>query len=238
MTLRFTCLFAPVLTITLACGPGEADTSDSAGSSSSASTTGTATSTSASTGTSTDDPTTTAASTITGTATTATTTTTTTTTTGEVTTSTGELTTEGPGTTLVTTTGTTGEPGEGEYAAMFWSGGLNHIIVRKRDLNADLCAVIGFAWPTDAPPELTLPDQWGLQFAQIGQGAATCFDDLLGPLDGGVNATAAQGTAAWDEQALCPPLIDIDVTLTFPQDQPWVPADDHLAALQIATQGC
>lgn len=168
----------------------------------------------------------------TGLATTAATITTTTTTTAETTT--------GETTTTTTTTETTAADPNVQYAAFFVAGGLDHILIHKADFTNDRCTTLHLARPTDGDPSLaiTVPDEWGPQNAGIVMGTAGCLDGMLG--DFGVAATAGAGVVAWppDPMQLCPAAIDLDLSLDFPQDQPWVPAQEPLTIAGLPVQNC
>lgn len=168
----------------------------------------------------------------TGLATTAATITTTTTTTAETTT--------GETTTTTTTTETTAADPDVQYAAFFFAGGLDHILIHKADFTNDRCTTLHLARPTDGDPSLaiTVPDEWGPQNAGIVMGTAGCLDGMLG--DFGVAATAGAGVVAWppDPMQLCPAAIDLDLSLDFPQDQPWVPAQEPLTIAGLPVQNC
>lgn len=243
-------LALPVLSAILACGPRPAETCDPAcppehcvfeeGWQCLPSDTSSAGPTSGPTGTvsTTDGATSTASTSTTGTATSATTDAQTTApqTTGGTTAS--DTTSDGS-----TTADTTGEPGSstgapdpGQYAAQYFAGGLDRIFVRKADPIADLCTEVVFVWPGNPPPNLTLPAMWGLEWANVVDGAAGCLD-LQQPLQNGVTATAVTGTATWAAM-VCPKTLDLDVVATFPQGQPWVPAQVALQAAALPLQGC
>lgn len=198
-----------------------------------------ATTTSASASTTTSSPTTTGAPTTGATTTGASTTTvdpdtTTTDTTVNPDTTTTD-TTINPDTT--TTDTTTGDPGNGTYAAFYLPGGLDRILVRKADTDADLCTSVLFVWPGMPSPGLTLPPEWGLQWAQIHDGAADCLDPQA-QLVNGVFGDPVTGSADWITMDFCPQTLDIDVVVTFPPEQPWVPPKDTLKATALPVQGC
>ncbi|MCY1055162.1 hypothetical protein [Nannocystis sp. SCPEA4] len=236
--MRLSIFSLPVLSVILACGPGQPGETDTE-----------------------PAPTTTSGEELTGTGSTTTTTTTTPTTTGDVTTTTTittfatteasptttGLTTDGVETTTGTTdastdttdgTSTGGAP-DVAFAAQFWAGGLDHLQVRMADLEDDFCVEIGFARPGDVgPPELMLPTDWWYQNASISQGAADCLD-FMAPMPQAVAAESIAGVVAWDDQPFCPPAIDmIDVVVGFPPDQAWVPTEVTLTADVIPVDGC
>lgn len=217
----------PVLSAIFACGPGEPAATD------------TDPGTTATTGNSTTTSTTTATPTTTTTA--PTTTTEPIDSTGSTT---GEPTTGGTSTTTTATSNTstgdtsTGEPVNIAHAGQFWAGGLDHLDVRKADFDADLCIRVGFARPGGAPsPGLELPLDWWLQSAGISHGAAACFD-FDAPQPDFIEAEQVTGTGAWDVRPFCPPTVDLDITLTFPQDQPQFPAEAIIFAAGIPIEGC
>jgi len=233
-------LALPVLSAILACGPTPGTTTDAATDTAAASTTDntstptTTSTTTTSAGSTSADPTTTTATTE------ALTTAPQTTggTTGEPD-ATGTSTTS-DGSTAADTTGepgsSTGAPDPAQYAAQYYAGGLDRIFVRKADPIADLCTEVVFVWPGNPPPNLALPAMWGLQWANVVDGAAGCLD-FQQPLQNGVTATAVTGTATWAAM-VCPKTLDLDVVATFPQGQPWVPAQVALQAAALPLQGC
>lgn len=187
------------------------------------------------------------------------------TTTGVTTGSTGGETTSGEtttgGTTSTTsgettgTTGTTGEAssseegsstgettggGEEMYAAMYFAGGLDRILVRKANMAEDLCTSIMFVWPSDGDPPgfaVGLPAMWGVQSGTIHQGAAGCLQFMPPPMATEFAETGL-GSATWEPNLGCPPTLDIDLSLGFAVNMPWVPDQDILQATEIPVQGC
>jgi hypothetical protein len=223
----------PVLLVILACGPGSAGTTDATTiTSTTGTTTGSITDADPPTGTgapvTTDEPTTD------GTPSTSTTdpgaTTSTTSTTGP-----GTATEPDPG---ATTDGDTDEPGFVEVAAIFVPGGLDRIVVRKADHDADLCTSVVFVWPMDKPdPDFMLPLDWGFQNAEIAQGAADCLM-FMGPLADAVAAQTSIGWGDWPAQPVCPGMLDIEMAFVFPQMFPWVPPQTVIHGADLPIQGC
>jgi predicted pyridoxine 5'-phosphate oxidase superfamily flavin-nucleotide-binding protein len=156
----------------------------------------------------------------------------------------------GGGTTDAGTTGTTG-PGEtgvgttdfdpppaGEYAANFIAGDPNHLSVRKANIEGDWCTTITFVSPQDMGPleyDVTLPATWRVQSALIHQGAADClsFSGFPGEPTMAVSGT---GTASW--AGACPTTLDIDLTIAFPLEQPWIPPGVLMQSGSVAVAGC
>jgi hypothetical protein len=128
-------------------------------------------------------------------------------------------------------------PAEGDYAAAYIAGDPNRISVRK--VEADLCITLTFLGPSDNNPleyEITLPPTWKVQGALIHQGAADCLS-FEGFPEEPVMALSGNGSATW-AGAGCPPTLDIDVVLAFPQDQPWLPAEVLLQSTGVPVQDC
>jgi len=172
----------------------------------------------------------------------------------ETTATTTEITTDGTTTDLTTTETTTTEttttettasettttPDTAEYAAFFFAGGLDHILIHKSDPDSNHCTTLHLARPSDGAPGFTIdaPEMWGPQNGGITMTLAGCLSGMLGDL--GVPAIAGTGTITWqlDPNQLCPDSIAFNLDLEFPQDQPWVPASEHLEAMDIPVQDC
>jgi len=154
-------------------------------------------------------------------------------------TSTGDASTGDTSTTDGTTGGTTGED-DVQYAAFFWAGGLDHLLVHRADFTNDRCTTIHFAWPGGVNPDLaiTAPNDWAAADARTTMGTAGC---LAGePLGAEEYATGGSGTATWqqDPNEYCPPQIDLDLVLDFPPGMPWVPAQEHMFVTALPVQNC
>ncbi|MCY1013103.1 hypothetical protein OV079_47750 [Nannocystis pusilla] len=229
----------PVLSVILACGPEPGATTDASTSTSTAADPPTGAATSETT----QLPTT--GATLTSDVTTATSDTTTTTTDPGATVTSDTTTTTDPGATVTTTDltttrdgETTSEPGSLEFAAIYLPGGLDRIVVRKADHDADLCTSVVFAWPIgNDDPDLVLPPQWGFESAEIAQGAADCLE-FTGPLADAVAAETAEGWGEWPALPACPGALAIDMAFTFAQVQPWVPAQALVQAADLPIAGC
>ncbi len=129
---------------------------------------------------------------------------------------------------------------DGDYAAFFLFGGLDRIMVRKRDVQSDLCTTVIFVWPGEPDPmgfDVELPGRWGFQSATIAKGAAMCLDDMMFPMNPEF-ASGGFGASTWAPENGCPTALDIDVELSFEMTMPWVPPQDHLDAQAVPVQGC
>ncbi|MBK8263478.1 MAG: hypothetical protein IPK80_19315 [Nannocystis sp.] len=133
----------------------------------------------------------------------------------------------------------TSPPGD-EYVAFFFAGGLDHILIHKSDLKNDRCTTLHLARPTDGDPALAIdvPEMWGPQNAGIAVGLDGCLEGTPGDL--GVAAIAGSGTITWQlaPNEFCPKIISLNLDLEFPQDEPWVPAKEHLETMDLAVQDC
>lgn len=216
-----------------ACGPGSADpeptttaaiSSGEAGSSSTSlgDATGTPTTGTSTTGTST-----------TGTSTTGTTTGTSTTSTSTTSTSTGTT------SSTDTTAGTTGGA-DVEYAAYFWAGGLDHILIHRADFVNERCATLHLARPGGINPafQISAPDEWSPVDATITDSTMGCLEDM--PMGTSIAASGGLGMVSWppDPNQLCPPQIDLDLVLDFPPDPPWVPAQTPMLVTALPVKNC
>jgi hypothetical protein len=159
------------------------------------------------------------------------------------------ISTESPTTDATTDATTIGPPDTGEsdtsppgdeYVAFFFAGGLDHILIHKSDLKNDRCTTLHLARPTDGDPALVIdvPEMWGPQNAGIAMGLEGCLEGTPGDL--GVAAIAGSGTITWQlaPNEFCPKIISLNLDLEFPQNEPWVPAKEHLETMDLAVQDC
>jgi len=156
-------------------------------------------------------------------------------TTGDPTGTTGASTDSGE----TTDAGTTGAD-EVEYAAFFWSGGLNHLLIHRADFTHDRCTTLHLAWPGGGDPALKIsaPDQWAAVNALVAPGTADCLAGT--PMGAPVAAIAGLGAATWQQgpNEFCPQQLDLDLTLDFPPDRPWVPAQEAMLVTALPVQNC
>lgn len=144
-------------------------------------------------------------------------------------------------TTVDPVSSTTGEPPppEGDYAAMYIAGDPARLSVRKADKDKNTCATLTFLAPADSSPleyDVTLPAPWKVQGALIHQGAADCLA-FSGFPEEPVDALSGNGSATWAGMG-CPPSVDLDVLLAYPQDQPWLPAEVLMQQMAVPVSGC
>lgn len=126
----------------------------------------------------------------------------------------------------------------GQYAASWWSGGLNHLIVRK--LEDGRCTTLSLAWPTQSPPEfmIEMPSEWAVQAASINPDQGECLSNWQPPPET-VPATGGAGKVEFvhDPMLFCPKTVDVDVVLNFAA-MPDIPTDDVLQAVAVPVQNC
>ena len=143
-------------------------------------------------------------------------------------------------TTTSTTDTTTGVDPDAQYVAFFFAGGLAHVLIHKADVMNDRCTTLHLARPTQGDPNLKIvaPAEWGAQNANSTQGVAGCLDGMPGNM--GVAAIAGAGTVDFiiDPMLGCPHTVDLDLTLDFPQDMPWVPASEPMQVTDLPVQNC
>ncbi|WP_433926254.1 hypothetical protein AB3662_25340 [Sorangium cellulosum] len=125
-----------------------------------------------------------------------------------------------------------------DYAASYWPGGLDHIIVYKADKEADRCVRLYADAPVEGGPEgfdVELPDTWAVSRVELTDGAADCTPETLNPAGEAVGATGAAGTLSWElaTGSIIPCILDIDVTITFPGE----PAPEVLRAAGVDVAG-
>ena len=127
-------------------------------------------------------------------------------------------------TTATTGDASTGEPGGVVYTADYYIGQVNRIRVFRADFDADNCAIISFAEQGDDPNmPVTLPPFWQVDWTQVSQGTSECMGGGQGlPWE---MADSVMGMADFEPAMPC--TIDIDITATFPQTEPWVPMAIH-----------
>ncbi|WP_437729865.1 hypothetical protein [Sorangium sp. So ce1335] len=134
------------------------------------------------------------------------------------------------------------DPEEADYAATYWSGGLEHLIVAKASPGADRCVMLYADRPAvDAPEgfDVEIPKTWGVSRVVLAEGAADCTPESMRPAGETVNATGATGSLSFhlDETGwLVPCSLDIDVSVTLPGE----PAPEVLRAtgVHVSSSGC
>jgi hypothetical protein len=124
------------------------------------------------------------------------------------------------------------------YSAIAVPGGLDRIRIFKSNFDDDLCTRLTLVWPSEggAPWQVDTPPMWGVEGADLTEGAAGCE----GPMPGfGEPATGATGSVTFGMMGqVFPCEIDVDVTLDFAGAMAPLPMSDTMAAMGIAVEGC
>ncbi|WP_437565570.1 hypothetical protein [Sorangium sp. So ce542] len=133
------------------------------------------------------------------------------------------------------------KPVGGDYAATYWAGGLDHLVVYKAEPATDACVTLYADAPAESAPEgfdvATLPDTWVVTRIERTGGAAGCAPGASKPAGEAVLATGAVGSLSMDLSGgtSMPCTLDVDITATFPTE----PATALLRATGVAvSDGC
>jgi len=129
---------------------------------------------------------------------------------------------------------------DGDYTSFAWPGGLDHVVIAKKDTKQNVCLRIQIDYPNDFPLfPLTMPSQWGASQISLSNNAADC-DDLKKPPTGAQAwAKAATGSISWppSKGMLYPCKIDMDVSITVDFPPPGVQANQEMKAQMIHVEG-
>ncbi|WP_437923142.1 hypothetical protein WMF37_29415 [Sorangium sp. So ce291] len=124
-----------------------------------------------------------------------------------------------------------------DYAATYWPGGLDHLIVYKADPEANRCVMLFADSPVEEAREgfdVTLPAPWVVSRVERTDRAADCTPGTISPTGKAVNATGATGKLTWDISGTALPCsLGVNVTVTFPDE----PATVVLRATDLAVEG-
>jgi hypothetical protein len=123
-----------------------------------------------------------------------------------------------------------GEVGAGiSYSGCMFVGGINRFVIAKRDTPRNLCVVLVLDSPGSNPFNLTLPANWGMEFAFAMPAQPNCL--LRFPPSGSVAASGGMGTVALPPTPQ--PTANFDVTLTFPPADAGAGASERLMATGV-----
>jgi hypothetical protein len=122
------------------------------------------------------------------------------------------------------------------YTGCTFVGGINRVVIAKRDAARDLCVVLVLGSPATNPFNLTLPPNTGTEYAYAMRAQADCRQRFppagMVPAIGGMGSVVSLPTPQ--------PTYSIDVTLMFSPDPTiGVAATERLAATNVlASLGC
>lgn len=104
------------------------------------------------------------------------------------------------------------------YDVQHVPGGIDRVILAKRDERRDVCVQVTLASPGIAelglPGKLDLPSDWTLESAILVHQAEACGSLLRRWPSGAVNATGASGSVRWGSAPT--ERTNVDLTLSFP----------------------
>lgn len=106
------------------------------------------------------------------------------------------------------------------YSAILWLGGLDHIVVSKKDEANKLCVRVFADWPAkmQAPYAVTMPSGWAVSNVDVSDDPSDC-DDLQSPAKGNVRSSGgATGSLVWtvDPGKSYPCTLDVQMNVSLP----------------------
>ncbi len=127
----------------------------------------------------------------------------------------------------------------GQYLAQAWPGGLDHIVIMRRDAAADTCVRIRVDAPTSGTFEVTAPDPWAVTGISAWASAGDCFDFATTPPGIGYTPISATGSVSWrlGSATLYPCALDVDISADYGAPTPWGPTSEAWYAQDVAVQG-
>jgi hypothetical protein len=120
------------------------------------------------------------------------------------------------------------------YLGCTYLGGIDRIVVAKRDLDRDLCLNVVLSSPGTAPSGLSLPSGLGLESATAAP-AASCpsrnsFGTRASQVSGVVDTAAGGGPAGY------PSRVNVAITVTFPAIDGGAPPTETLSTQNLDVQ--
>lgn len=105
-----------------------------------------------------------------------------------------------------------------EYGVEHVPGGIDRVILTKRDNHRNVCVQVTLASPgvalLELPGELHLPSDWTLESAIFVQDATACGSPLRRWPTGAINATGISGSVQWGSSPSEKTVVDL--SLVFP----------------------
>lgn len=129
--------------------------------------------------------------------------------------------------------------GDVEWAVEAWPGGLDHLIVMRADEAAGFCIRMFIDAPIDGWPQVSVPEPWGLSEIAAYEGTTGCLDGTMQPPGAYFGAVSAGGVISWDLDPgdYYPCELSVDVTASFSQPPPWLPASVAMQAVDVPVDG-
>ncbi len=128
------------------------------------------------------------------------------------------------------------------YEAKLWLGGLDHLIISKKNLATGTCLLLFADWPTMGAPELSFdtPEGWGVNQIIATNLASDCDSVDMQIKGETVQASAGKGVIKWtvDPGKYYPCELDIDAAVQFDKPPAWLKSE-HVMLSHIKVQdGC
>jgi hypothetical protein len=125
-----------------------------------------------------------------------------------------------------------GDASSAAYSGCRFGGGIDRIVVVKRDPARGFCFKVVFATSNQPHPGLTLPSGWSVESAGASPLSATCDVNRNPP---SFPAGSVTGSADWSGPTSPPDSANVDVVLTFPAGDAGLPATEPLTAQSVDT---
>ena len=134
----------------------------------------------------------------------------------------------------VTQTESGTDAGPGTYKAYAIIGGLDRLRIAKTV--GGTCFYIQLVSPSNNTGGLTLPNNWGFEFARALQPAAACDPKYLGPITNTFDASSQSGTISFSGNPYPTTITSVMVTLNFANHPMWCPASEVFSATNVMVQ--
>ncbi len=128
----------------------------------------------------------------------------------------------------------------GKYAALALPGGLDHIVISKKDAGQNACIRLQLDYPSNfSQYSIQSPFQWGVATILVSGNAADCDNITMQPTGDKAWAKSASGSIGWaiSKGMLYPCDIDIDVSLTLDSPPPGIAKNQVMKAQMITVKG-
>jgi hypothetical protein len=121
------------------------------------------------------------------------------------------------------------------YLGCTFIGGIDRIVIAKRDVDRDLCFNVVLSSSGTATPGLSTPPGFGLEYASVGPAfpcpiRASSTMVRASQVVGSIDQTSGGGVAG------SPSRVSIDVTLSFAPNDAGAPASETLIAQNVDVQ--
>jgi hypothetical protein len=118
------------------------------------------------------------------------------------------------------------------YLGCTFTGGINRIVIAKRDIDRDFCFNVVLSSSSTAPPGLSTPPGFGLEYASAGP----AFPCPIRSSPTMVRASQVIGSVDQVNGGGIPSRVNIDVTLAFSPNDAGAPSGETLIAQNVDVQ--